>query len=29
LGAQGYFQMVSERLIEEMEEKGLKVIHLL
>lgn len=29
LAAQGYFQMVSERLIEEMEEKGLKVIHLL
>jgi biopolymer transport protein ExbB/TolQ len=29
LAAQGYFNMVSERLVEEMEEKGLKVIHLL
>jgi biopolymer transport protein ExbB/TolQ len=29
MGAQGYFKMIAERLIEEMEEKGLKVINLL
>lgn len=29
LAVQGYFSLTSERLIEEMEEKGLKVMHLL